>query len=123
MPAPGRPDAPDHEALVVEGEPRADEGKSVVKEPVMVPECEPVMKEPVVPECEVVMDEGVLVMVEREVVVHESLVLHCAHMADVTTVHAHSAVHRQCARRRGGTQGCNRAQSDDDFGIHRVPPF
>jgi len=107
MPAPGRPDAPDHDALVVEGEPRADESKSVVKEPVMVPECEPVMKDPVVPECEVVMDEGVLVMVERDVVMHESLVVHCAHMADVTTVHAHSAVHRSGARRCAGAEDAN----------------
>jgi hypothetical protein len=114
MPAPGRPDAPDHEALVVEGEPRADEGKSVVEEPVMVPKHEPIMDEPVVPECEVVMEEGAIV-VDREVVLHESLVVHHAHVA---IVHAHSAVRRQGVGRRGGAQGCHRGQSDESD--HRV---
>jgi hypothetical protein len=64
MPAPGRPDAPDDEALVVEREPSTDEGKAVTEEPVMVPKHEPVMEEPVV------MEEGA--MVEGEVLVHES---------------------------------------------------
>jgi len=85
MPAPGRPNAPDHETFVIEREPRADEGEAVTEEPVMVPEHKPVV------------EEGPLV--EGEVLVHESLVHH-ARMASVhthshvTTVHGHSAVHR-----------------------------
>jgi hypothetical protein len=108
MPPPGRPHAPNHEALVVEGEPNAGEAKSAVQEPVMMPECKPVMEEPVVPECEVVM--------------HESLVVHRAHMAHAAIVQVHSAVHCQRARRRGGTQGCHRSRSDEKLANHRVPP-
>src|SRR5260370_21238895 len=45
MPAPARPHTPDHETLVITRAPRADEGETVMKEPVMVPERKPVVEE------------------------------------------------------------------------------
>jgi len=124
MPAPGRPNAPDHETLVVKREPRADEGETVMKEPVMVPERKPIVEE--------------VVAVEGEVVAHESSV-HRAHMASahthahvttvhahvatVATVHAHSAVHRSGARRCAGAEDANDSQSDDQLAYHRGSPF
>jgi hypothetical protein len=136
MPAPGRPNAPDHETLVVKREPRADEGETVMKEPVMVPERKPVVEE-------------VVAVVEGEVVAHESSV-HRAHMASaqthsrvttvhghvatvhahvttvhahVTTVHAHSAVHRSGTRRCAGADGANDSQSDGQLADHCISPF
>jgi hypothetical protein len=129
MPAPGRPNAPDHETLVVKREPRADEGETVMKEPVMVPERKPVVEE-------------VVAVVEGEVVAHESSV-HRAHMAGaqthsrvttvhahvttvhahVTTVHAHSAVHRSGTRRCAGADGANDSQSDGQLADHCISPF
>jgi hypothetical protein len=122
MPAPGRPNAPDHETLVVKREPRADEGETVMKEPVMVPERKPVVEE-------------VVAVVEGEVVAHESSV-HRAHMAGahthsrvttvhahVTTVHAHSAVHRSGTRRCAGAEGANDSQSDGQLADHCISPF
>jgi hypothetical protein len=122
MPAPGRPNAPDHETLVVKREPRADEGETVMKEPVMVPERKPVVEE-------------VVAVVEGEVVAHESSV-HRAHMASaqthsrvttvhghVATVHAHSAVHRSGTRRCAGAEGANDSQSDGQLADHCISPF
>jgi hypothetical protein len=106
VPAPGRPYTPDHEALVIGREPRSDEHESVSEEPVMMPEREAVMDEGVM------MLEGEVVMTEGEIVMHHAPVMH-----------AHSAVNGQGAGRRGGAQGCNRSQCDDELSDHRVPPF
>jgi hypothetical protein len=111
VPAPGRPNAPDHETFIAEREPRAK------REAVMVPERESVMEEPVmVPEREAVVDEGVM-MVVGEMMMTE-MVMHAA-----PVVHAHSAVNGQGAGRRGRAQGCNRSQCHDEFSDHRVPPI
>jgi hypothetical protein len=127
MPAPGRPHTSDHETLVIEREPGANKGEAVVEEPVVVSEYEPVVEEPMmVSEYEPVVEEGAVV--DGEVAVHESLMVHHAQMATVhghshvTTVRAHSALHRQRARRRGGAQSCNCGQGDDELADNCVPP-